>query len=339
MLEEILDMVFPSRVYQRRIDEIVEDMKDNFSSDQFGQIAKKYFEECLPKIIENAGVKTAWEYLKKFNRRTSPTVFQAIIALTEDRKKSKSALELIDEYICDRNYRTVCDFIIKSADKPRKEFFRLYNCVRNSPDPVQTAKFIEHSYRYNGAESLENYACELVEMYSKTNFYSDFIKFISKQTRSKEDLEVFKKYFDNKAKTLVFALGTHRRSNQTEFHFDGLLSDRVYSAIEKTRTTIETIQRLVDLDYECRDFIDMDLKKEDVDLVNQTYAFVRIVHELRFYEDKTKVANGFFDELERSMDQGTDYNSKVRNLRVYCNEVQKQMQQNIEELMVMNDVA
>lgn len=61
------------------------------------------------------------------------------------------------------------------------------------------------------------------------------------------------------------------------------------------------------------------------------------IHKKREPMDKGKILDGFYQELNRAIAQGNNYQEKVEMLMGYCNEVEQQMIDRADELMVMHN--
>lgn len=124
--------------------------------------------------------------------------------------------------------------------------------------------------------------------------------------------------------------------------FHELLSERSYNKVMNSEKPLWTMVKIIHASYsetrrKITDPVGTQLDYKDLELVKDTLTFVQNVHKKR--ESLEDINKGFYQELNRSIDQGSDYKSKIRNLRRYCNEVQQRVRDEAEELMVVTNGA
>lgn len=103
--------------------------------------------------------------------------------------------------------------------------------------------------------------------------------------------------------------------------------------------SLEEIHRYIDFvnSYECfKNNTSLDCEQDQKSIIN-AYNLVKSVHETRGTDDFYRICEGFFEEMERAVDQGKNSDEKKEYLRKYCNEVSDKMLQNASDLMVVTN--
>lgn len=122
------------------------------------------------------------------------------------------------------------------------------------------------------------------------------------------------------------------------YDFKELLSE---AATESINNSVKALLPIINSNYsrerdKITDPIATRISYKDLDLIHNTWEFVREIHTNR--PDKiVEIEKGYYRELNRAISQGSNDKKKIANLRQYCNEVQKQMKENASDLMVIYD--
>lgn len=131
--------------------------------------------------------------------------------------------------------------------------------------------------------------------------------------------------------------------NLDETNFEELLTDKAANAVKKSRNPLAMIKRIMTTDYTliremlCSRTLGQELSYDDLDLISNSLDLVKKIHKERDNENYEKVIKGYFSELNRAIHQGHDFKSYVRNIQIYCSDVEKQMRDNAQELMVVHN--
>lgn len=118
-----------------------------------------------------------------------------------------------------------------------------------------------------------------------------------------------------------------------------LLHKNAYDYIERSIDKGAAIRKLIKTDYiSIRSSIDdaivsEELDYKDLDRMVSVENFIHEVHKRRDPDSLGKVHLGYYEELNRAVDQGRNLKEKIRYFRRYLNEVEQQMQDNVGELM------
>lgn len=123
---------------------------------------------------------------------------------------------------------------------------------------------------------------------------------------------------------------------------DKMINDKAYEAITKSPDPKNTVKRILINDYE--DMVNKikdsefreEIKYSDFEVVIKTFSCVREIHKNKRMSLYNRVTNGFYEELNRAISQSNTYRGKIRNLRQYCNEVNKKLKEFGMELMFEN---
>lgn len=119
-----------------------------------------------------------------------------------------------------------------------------------------------------------------------------------------------------------------------------LLTTRAYEYLQENPDGIEYVRKHNHWWCEGSNISDEMIDKVSYDVMEKVYEtcnFVRSIHRKRSNWSLKKIQNGFYSELGRAYNQGTDMKSKMENIRVYCADVKKQLRENIEDLMVVTN--
>lgn len=142
-------------------------------------------------------------------------------------------------------------------------------------------------------------------------------------------VKILDKYNDNQHEIVVEKLWN------IGGYLDELLSDEAYNAIKKNPSVIHRLE-----DYIAnRLMVDIKVSYDELELITNTYNLMAEIHKERSYGYFNQIREGFFKELNRAINQETNYNKQIKNLRIYCREVQGKLLDNASDLMVVTDEA
>lgn len=150
-------------------------------------------------------------------------------------------------------------------------------------------------------------------------------------------LRVFEKYASSSF-DIAISIGYNKNYDLNEQMLTELLSDEVYNSIESSRNPESVFKNIVNGNYaniaKMIDDKSLELKYEDLDLIQNTYDFVMEFHKHRSDRNKSKIGYGFYEELNRAISQTED---KIEMISKYCKEVKQRMMKNADELMVVTN--
>lgn len=151
-------------------------------------------------------------------------------------------------------------------------------------------------------------------------------------------IDVFDKYSDNRIDEVYEVLLQVSENNRvTETGLNDLLEDESYKAIKNHEAYILDFFygfEMFKSKIKDEDFRDL-LRVRELALIAKTYRLTLDIHHKRNPQHLMELEDGLYGEMNRSIAQGGDYYSKIRNLRRYCNEVMQQLKENAEELMLV----
>lgn len=204
-------------------------------------------------------------------------------------------------------------------------------------DNLDHLEDIAEAIRFNGKK--RHTAFKLYEYFDKNGIKGvDFLQYFPIWGRNIDEkvmlFDILEKYLDNKYEDVLGILNNHMRFYKT--NLNEMLTDRAYEAIKIDHTIIPKI--LVG-NYEryASEILDEEFGKKanyaDLDLLIETYKLIEGIHEKRNPGKFEKIEVGFYDEMNRAISQGYDFQSKRKMFRQYCTDVQRAMKDNVEELM------
>lgn len=205
----------------------------------------------------------------------------------------------------------------------RTENVYVVNSVLNLNEESQLSKvidlfiqFADHELSYSVATWMQYVAKE----------FTEGIELIS---------DILMKYQDNHCGDMIdFFVNYELKLDVSE-----LLSNRAYKAIKNGASIVDIVKS----DH-CRtaqtfkdEYCKSNCSYSDLDLIKETFDLVEEVNKFRPREYKATITNGFYDELHRAITQTDNPKQKLRNIRIYCNEVKKQMMNRYQELLVVHN--
>lgn len=155
---------------------------------------------------------------------------------------------------------------------------------------------------------------------------------------AKAVIDIFDEYIDQSS-AIARAYERIPKENLKKAYHSQLLSDKAKDAVLKSRNPEQLVYNLLTRNYspDLIDSIKDKISYEDLDLVYDTVALIKEIHQKRNPNHRLWLIGSFYQELNRAINQGNSYRAKIGNLRQYCREVQKEMKQNIEDLMVVTN--
>lgn len=176
-----------------------------------------------------------------------------------------------------------------------------------------------------------------MEAYDKVDRLSEVLGIcrLSEETRFLFYYFTFELYIDY-AKELVDAIVDKGSVSLDELF--GLRDESTIEMVKKSDDPCRLIKAVLKGEYQFLDKLDIELEDKDKQLVLKTYDFIMDVHRRRRPKCKFEISKGFYDELKRAIDQGSNYKDKIENLREFCYDAKAQMRDNAEELMVVGNV-
>lgn len=189
-------------------------------------------------------------------------------------------------------------------------------------------------------QRLDEEILQTFDHLTKADYYDSAIEALRKvavKTNTETALkaaEVIKKYNNFEIADVINRCVDHVAS----LDYDELLLDQAYESIQKSKNPQKRMFELLTNVYSnVRKKVDLDLSYDHLELILQTYEFVLDIHQERNTDDRVKILDGFYQELNRSVAQGRNYKEKVELLEQYCNEVKQRVQDEASELMVMHN--
>lgn len=186
---------------------------------------------------------------------------------------------------------------------------------------------------------------EMLKLYHNKSFFGVGYVVNRTATLSHDDsyrkiIQIYDRYHDNKHSNItkaIMGLGRDLGYEKLDFdNLDQLLSARAYNEIKKTKNPTNLIKKIISKYYgEAHHIMDPEIGFSDLDLVRETLDFVLNVHNNRTVQQRNQIEEGFYDELQRAMDQG----DKSYMLRQYCIEVKNRIKENVGDLMVVTNGA
>lgn len=192
-------------------------------------------------------------------------------------------------------------------------------------------------------EGLQNKVCTLLKRTkddSQNYIYLAMHKMTEEYDKFKLVVRIFDKYKKCDYQGIAKYIDSLTRESFSLNDLKEFLTKRAYRVLSKSRNVIKDMSNIhTNYGSSAVNIKERQVKNacsySDFDLIKSTEELVKAVHERRDEDDYHKIMKGFYSELNRAIRQSTDFKGKIRNLRQYCNEVQKQMKDNAEELMVM----
>lgn len=163
----------------------------------------------------------------------------------------------------------------------------------------------------------------------------DFIPLLAK-FKGKKDVayQIYKKYHG------IFDVKHFIQMNNTKYDDEELLNDVAYKAIKSSASPLNKAVNICLGKYSQRRLRIKNssiMSYDELDKIHETNLFVHAIHNNRLVDDLIKIEKGFYSELNRAILQGKNDRERIANVHKYCNEVKKQMADNINELMVVNN--
>lgn len=278
--------------------------------------------------------------------------------------KKKSEIQMIAKYF-DNNIENIDGREISSLfleQEEWKKFYKLmnkYNCkdipkalqpnyyenildvISGSSDSVTMARILAALGSYlHEVEYL--ISLDVIQKYSQSNIkkFGEVIVMASRYAEHNAYMSIIELFDDYQDKYEYFcdALLDLDMAKIENNKLRQLFSKRAALDIEREANPTALIKKIISKDFGIEDDIFDDyVSYKDIELVENTLDFVLGIHEERSEDSKLEIEEAFYDELNRAMDQGTDEQSRIQNLREYCRQVRYRMEQNADELMVMHD--
>lgn len=154
-------------------------------------------------------------------------------------------------------------------------------------------------------------------------------------------IEVFEKYKTH-LKYILDEFWDEGHDEIRDIKPSALLNDKAYNEVIRSRNPGKLIRDLMTKNYSVIQICIKDVNfvkgvsYEDLSLLESTVEFVSNMTKERSSEDKTKINDGFWAELNRAISQGETFDEKSKYLRQYCHEVKVRMKDNASELMVIH---
>lgn len=276
----------------------------------------------VQKVINSA---ISFHTSKQYEAFKNPVIYNAL-ALYEKRKANYLILENILGYNQAEEFaREVCDERILNALGDKKS---VNECIINTvyyqsvESAVETSKTLEIYKNDKNIIQILEIGLEKYFEYEGKIEQSDYMTFI----------HVLNRYSDNNYIKLCKIFIELFEENE-EMDLEELLVDENYDRIKSSEDPKILFRNILMNQYtEIRKNIH-NIGFDDVRLVRKTLDLVMAIHTDRDVKQKNDIKNGFFDELKRAMAQG----DRIRYLRRYCDEVQEQMKNNVEDLMVVHN--
>lgn len=126
------------------------------------------------------------------------------------------------------------------------------------------------------------------------------------------------------------------------FYLEELITGRAFDSLDKAENPNALMELIIRNDYS---FIRLSIEDEDfnkkigmkeLELIEKTRKYIREMHKDRIKTYEFVLDAGFYEELNRAISQGDDFDSKSKYVRRYCREVVEKMNENILDLMVVN---
>lgn len=315
--------------------------------------SNSYSVRCLSQVAEFSSEETTEKVLD-------------FLIKNADKKVDHYALGIY--YFCNRNAVQIVQKLVHKYDG-LLEFLNDYSEDINDKIAmgVQNVADMEHNYFIKAAKILNNPAAAkaiedeiikgetLVEALIKLNLHSDEETTLHvlnglKELRSdtylhyqiliaqevdpekvREASDVFvkyKDYFDDFVRVISYSTIALDKLN-----YKDMLDDEVYESVRDSKNPGRLIKRVLTQGY--KSLMKYEFKHQEMEIVLDTIDLIHEVHKKREKNQLCRIVNGFYQELDRAVNQGNDYNSRLKMLKEYCNDVQKQMRDNVDELMVI----
>lgn len=195
-------------------------------------------------------------------------------------------------------------------------------CSSLKGEKMAHTNFLNNLY---GHRNLLKIATIFAETFNEKPDFSDF---------HQKELLVMVNYLEND-----YVIDGLAKNPSNEKVYDALSTDKVFQRIQEDPSYFYVVSNakyvgiIKDMDSELVDKIGAD----DLNKVYKALELVKEIHSERSSEHLDEIEAGFYQQLHRSIAQGSDYKSKLQCLRKYCADVHKLMDDNLEELMVMTN--
>lgn len=150
---------------------------------------------------------------------------------------------------------------------------------------------------------------------------------------------VLDKYYDNHSDVVAEVL----KEVDKDFYIGEFMSTRAYNELKNSRDPKKTVEQIMENPYgdvikwiKDSDVFDK-IGYNDLKKIKSTVDFVMQVHSARANSQLNIIEYGFYEQLNRAVEQNSDYKDKIRSVRQYCNEVRDRVEDEAPELMVMTE--